>query len=312
MLAALGGFTTIWLVIAVGMLLAHLGIISTPQRRFLNNVAFLVASPALLFSLVARASLGHLFAHTFLASIVAIVVAGGVYLLIGKGFLRRNRASLTIGFMTSAYTNAGNLGLPIAAAIMGDMTWMAPILLVQVVFLQPTCLAILDLDRAQKAGRTLSPGRLLSLPFRNPITIGILLGLLVNITGLPIPEPVMASVTMVGQMAVPMMLLAFGVSLRLDPLPGVGPHLRDLGISLVIKILLMPTAAFLAGRAIGLAPSELLAVTVVAALPTAQNVYVISSRYDVEEPLGRDAVFWSTILSSVAIVLIATLLTPAG
>ena len=56
----------------------------------------------------------------------------------------RPSARTVIGTLCASYTNAGNLGLPIAAAIMGDMTWMAPIMLVQVGLLQPLALALLD------------------------------------------------------------------------------------------------------------------------------------------------------------------------
>ena len=51
----------------------------------------------------------------------------------------------------------------------------------------------------------------------------------------------------------------------------------------------------------------MLAVTVIAALPTAQNVFVMSTRYGVHESVARDAVFWSTILC-VPVILAATLL----
>ena len=53
---------------------------------------------------------------------------------------------------------------------------------------------------------------------------------------------------------------------------------------------------------------ELLAVTVIAALPSAQNIYVIASRYEVGELLARDSIFTSTMLSVPVITLVAGLL----
>ena len=63
------------------------------------------------------------------------------------------------------------------------MAWMAPILLVQVGVIQPVCLAVLDMEKARKGQGTLSVTKYLTLPIRNPITVGIVLGLIVNITG---------------------------------------------------------------------------------------------------------------------------------
>ena len=47
--------------------------------------------------------------------------------------------------------------------------------------------------------------------------------------------------------------------------------------------------------------------TVLSALPTAQNVFVIASRYDRATLLARDAIFVST-LASVPVVLLVTAL----
>ena len=109
-------------------------------------------------------------------------------------------------------------------------------------------------------------------------------------------------------MAIPMLLMAFGVSLWLSPLPGKGPHSFELWVTMAIKLLLMPLAAIGIGMLFGLARHELFAVAVIAALPTAQNVFVISARYRVREMLARDAVFWSTILTVPTIVAISALL----
>lgn len=307
MQAALSGYFTIWTVIGVGWLAAHLQIVDESGRRVLSRVAFSIASPVLLFILVARADLRHLFSTTLVVSALAIVGAIGIYLLIAKVFFGplRNPARL-IGTLCSAYTNAGNLGLPVAAYVLGDMTWMAPILLIQIGLLQPAALALLDAHAAADTGQRLRWTRYLSLPFRNPLTVGTLVGLLVNAAGITIPELVWAPASMLGAVAVPAMLLAFGVSLRLDPLPGRGPHAPELVVVSVIKVLLHPLLAYLLATLVfGLSMPQVLAVTVIAALPTAQNIYLIAGRYQVNALLARDAIFVST-LASIPVVIAAS------
>ena len=117
-----------------------------------------------------------------------------------------------------------------------------------------------------------------------------------------LPDWLGSGISMVGGMAVPMMLIAFGISLRLDPLPGAGPHAREVWTLQLLKIVVMPALAIGAGALLGLDRYELFAVGVIAALPTAQNIFVISSRYHVAMPVARDCVFWSTILTVPAIV----------
>lgn len=309
MQAALGGFATIGLIVAVGALLAHFGVFGELHRALLSRLAFLVASPALLFSLVSKADLAHLFSQSLLVSGMAIVLAGGAYLLVRRLLWGRRARPPVIGTLASCYTNAGNLGLPIAAAIMGDMTWMAPIMLIQVGLMQPLALALLDLDAARLDGRRLHPSRYLALPFRNPITVGVLLGFAANLLDLQLPPLIAVPLDMVGGMAVPAMLIAFGISLRLDPLPGRGDHAADTWLIQVVKVVWQPLVAWVLGRWVfGLAAPELLAVTVTAALPSAQNIYVIASRYDTDLLLARDAIFYSTLFSVPTITLIATAL----
>lgn len=296
--SALSGYAVIWAVIAVGFICAHVKALGENHRAMLSNVAFLVASPFLLFQTVAQASLAHLFAEPLLISVIAIVVAGGTYLATARTVFHQGVSGATIGTLCSAYTNAGNLGLPIAALILGDMTWMAPIILVQTCLLQPTAIAILDIMNRQAGGKRKPWWFYATLPFRNPITVGSLLGLVVNLSGLHFPSLVWQPITMIGDVAVPAMLIAFGISLRLDPPPGRGPHLRELVEVVVIKCLWQPVVAWvLAAFVFHLSTANTLAVVVIAALPTAQNVYMFASRYQARVLLARDAIFTSTILS---------------
>src|SRR5690625_6597111 len=96
-------------------------------------------------------------------------------------------------------------------------------------------------------------------------------------------------------MAVPAMLLAYGVSLRLGPEPGAGSPARALTLVVGLQLLVQPALAYLIGFALGLQDTALFAVAVLAALPTAQNVFVVASRYDRGVVLARDAIFLSTI-----------------
>ena len=97
-------------------------------------------------------------------------------------------------------------------------------------------------------------------------------------------------------MAVPGALIAFGISLRGAPLPGRGGRAADVAAVTVLKIVLMPLVAFALARWVfGMTGVPLLAATMCAALPTAQNVFVYAVRYRTSVPLARDAVSTTTL-----------------
>lgn len=310
MTEAFAGIAAIWVVIGVGWLVAHLGLADHKGRKLMALLAFNVGSPALLFALVARASLDRVFSMTVVVSALAIAATGGLYLLLSRLFIRPALGAAVTGAVASSYTNAANFGLPVAIALLGDATWMAPILLLQVAVIMPVWLALLDVAGARASGARLGLVRYLTLPLRNPITIAILAGLLVNLVDLQIPEPVWTPIEMLGGIAVPLMLMAFGVSLRLDPLPGGGPHSAHSWLTVALKVVAHPLLAYALGRLLGLSGMELYAVVVLGALPAAQNVHVVATRYEESELLARDSVFWSTILSVGSLLAIAALLGP--
>jgi predicted permease len=225
---------------------------------------------------------------------------------------KREAGDTVIAAFCAAYVNAGNLGLPIAAYALGDAALVAPMLLAQLILLQPSGLAVLDaITHVPTPG--ISERRLLlirlSRPFRNPLAVGSLIGLALALTGIKLPVIINAPLTLVGGLAVPSMLLAFGVSLRLGPRPGAGEPPIQIGTLVTIKLIVQPIAAYLIGAyAVGLTGHNLLAVTVIAALPTAQNVFTIAMRYDRGVILARDTIFVATLLSVPVILIITWLL----
>src|SRR4029453_5466663 len=148
------------------------------------------------------------------------------------------------------------------------------------VLLQPLGLAVLDVI-SRSGGTELSQGRRwllrLSQPLGNPLLIGSLIGLLLSVLHVELPAPVHNPLALVAGMAVPAMLLAYGISLRTGPLPGAGGPPAQIAVIVTLKLVVQPLTAYLLARyALGLQSAELLAVTVVAALPTAQNVFTFA------------------------------------
>jgi malonate transporter len=226
---------------------------------------------------------------------------------------KREAGDTVIAAFCSAYVNAGNLGLPIAAYALGDAALVAPMLLAQLVILQPTGLSMLDaITHVPSPG--ISSGRLwlirLSRPLRNPLAVGSVIGLVLALTGIKLPIVINAPLTLIGAMAVPSMLLAYGISLRLGPRPGAGEPPIQVATMVSIKLLVQPITAYLVGAyLVGLDGHDLLAVTVIAALPTAQNVFTFAMRYDRGVILARDTIFVATLLSVPVILIVTWLLT---
>jgi predicted permease len=309
----LAGFAVIGIIIAVGFLLAQLKILDGTAQGVLTRVAFYVASPALMITVLSGTDVHRLLSANLIASLGSVAVAATMAVLLARLLWKREAGDTVIAAFCSAYVNAGNLGLPIAAYALGDAALVAPMLLAQLVILQPAGLSVLDaITHVPSPG--ISSRRLwiirLSRPLRNPLAVGSLIGLVMALTGIKLPMVINAPLTLIGAMAVPSMLLAYGISLRLGPQPGAGEPPIQVAALVSIKLLVQPITAYLVGAyLVGLDGHDLLAVTVIAALPTAQNVFTFAMRYDRGVILARDTIFVATLLSVPVILVITWLLT---
>ena len=303
MAGVLEGFATIIAVIALGGLLAQIGVVDDAARVLLSRLSFFVASPALMVTVLGGADVGDVLSKNLAASAAGVVASAVLYVVAARLVWRRDLADTMIGTLCASYVNAGNLGLPVAAYVLGDASLVAPTLLMQMLVLQPVALAVLD---HATSDLRFSIGRALTGPLRNPLTVGSILGLVLAITGLRLPTAIHDPLELVGGMAVPSMLIAYGISLRLGPRPGQGTSVGEVAAITALKLVVQPVTAYVVARfVLGLGETGLLAVTVLSALPTAQNIFVHATRYGRAEVLARDSIFLTTVLSVPTVVLIA-------
>ena len=302
--AVLTGFAIIAVVVAAGYVTARLGIGGPDARTALNRVGFFVASPALLFTVLAQADVGALFQAPLAVAAASAVVTAGVFVLVDRLWLRLPAPEATIGAVGSGYVNANNIGLPVAVYVLGDATAVVPVILLQLLVLAPVALLVLD---ATTSGR-LSWRFVLAQPVRNPIILGSFAGAVVSLTGWTPPIAVTAPLEILGGAAIPMILLAFGMSLHgTRPLRRGEPR-AAVGVASVAKLLVMPVVAFAVSRLVlGLDDAAVASAVTLAALPTAQNVYNYAARFGRGEILARDTILVTT-LGSPVVLLVAALL----
>ena len=214
------GLAVFGAVIAVGWLLVRTRAVPADADGVLTRVCFFAATPALLVTTLSRADLTAVLSRStavaVAAELTAIVSAWCLHRLV----LRRPTAEATIGALASGYVNAANLGIPVAVLVLGDAAAIAPILLLQLLVLTPATFTVLD-----AVTRRGNPSRLatLTVPLRNPLLWGVVAGTAANLGGVDLKEwgggyPAQG-LEMLGRVAVPLMMLALGMSLAGAPRP---------------------------------------------------------------------------------------------
>ncbi len=301
------GFAIVTLVVATGYVTGRMGILGPTALDVLSKAAFFVFSPALLFIVLGDADIQVLFSGLLPVSALAAVGALVLYVVIAWVSRVRGAGRLTVGGLAASYVNSNNIGLPLAAYILGDPALAAPVLLFQLIVMSPVALTILDIS----SHGSLSARRILSGPIRNPLIIGSILGVVVSWWDLELPDIIHEPLDLLGQAAVPTLLFALGLSLASQRLWEAREFRREIAMAAIIKLSVMPLIAWLLGVFVfSLDDHALFTVVILAALPSAQNVFNYSQRYHVATPLARDSVVLTTLVSLPIMIGLALLLAP--
>ncbi|MDR7230193.1 putative permease [Caulobacter sp. BE264] len=295
-----------FLLIAVGVALTRFRLLDARMAQGLSAYVYWVGFPALLVHSLSR--LGRpgpeLWSGLLAYAGVGLLVMGGV-LVSGRwlGWTRDERAGAA---MAAGVGNSAFLALPVTAAVLGAETarLVAGAVAADFVVLAAAGVGLLG----WAAGR--SVWRSTAQAFQNPVVAAALLGLLLALLDLALPQPLDRAIGMAAASGSPVGLVALGAALGLrqvDDAPA--PANAPLMLAAIAKLAVFP---LLVWWAIGLtpAPADFRAgATLVAAAPTAVNVFIQTRAYGVWPRGAARTVALTTALSIISLALVAILLT---
>ncbi len=305
----LGTIVPVFGIILVGFLAARAKLVPEGGVKGLVHFVFNFAIPVLLFRSLAHVQLPEHVPWGFVVSFYGgSFTCFGLGMVLGRTVYHRELDEQVIFGMSAGYTNLVLLGIPILLAAEGPAATLPIFLLIA--FHSPTLMPLSTGLIQWARGGEVSAGRQIRAALRNwvenPIIMGLLLGLVVNLAGLPIPKSVDRMTELLGSAAIPCALFATGGSLAGYPLNGdLGPALLLGAVKVVLHPLLVWT---LAVPVLGLSGLWVKVAVGMAAMPTGVNTYIVAARYEAAPGLAARTVLLSTLLSvgtlSVVLVLL--------
>jgi malonate transporter and related proteins len=299
----LAGFFIVWSLIAVGWVAGRTGVLGPHGRYVLNRASFFIASPALVLVGLLSSDIRDVFSVPMAVAAISGLTTGALLIAGLRLFSKRRGTELVVAAISGSVVNGANMGFPIAAYVLGDISHALPVILFQQAVYNPLYLFVLHQVTEKESLRPAGIARSIAA---NPTIIAGAVGLVLALIGVTVPDVVLEPIQSLADMAIPAMLLAYGLSLH-----GSKPLAKDDGyrgliaLSSGAKLLGMPLIALGAGLLFGLSGHALYEVVVMAALPTAQNVYVAAARYRAAEHLARDTVLITTIGTVLVLLLIS-------
>ncbi|MEM8980750.1 MAG: AEC family transporter [Pseudomonadota bacterium] len=287
----------VFLVIGAGYGLRWKGVFSNEDIDTLTRFAQNVAIPCLLFTAITQIDLAQSFAWPLLVSFYAGAFSGFALGLLGARFLFKRdwEDSVAIGFV-GLFSNSVLLGLPITERAFGMDALAGNYAIIAVH--SPLCLGlgITAMEIAKAAGKSLHqvPLDIAKSMSRNPLIIGIVLGLVVNLSGMPMPQATLDALSLLVRAALPVALFGLGGVLYQYRPEG---DMLTIAYVVAISILVHPLISWGLARSFELDQNATRSVMVTAAAPPGINVYLFANLYGRGKRVAASAVLIGTTLS---------------
>jgi predicted permease len=305
----LGSVAPIFGILLLGFLARKIGALKTEGVEGLVAFVFNFAVPVLLFRSLAQAELPDEIPFGFLAAFYGGSFGTyGLGMAVGRIVFRRPVDELAIFGMSSGFANTVMLGIPIVLTNFGEDASLPLFLIIAfhgAIFF-PLTTIIIRLGRDMQVSVTRQIRSAASELGGNPIIVGIILGLLMNLAGIGLPGPLDTTASMLGAAAVPCALFAMGASLAGYPLMG---EITPAFWLVPLKLVGHPFLAWLiAVPILGLEGMWVAVVVTLASMPTGVMPYMFAARYDAAPGVAARSVFLSTLSSVVTISVVLFLL----
>lgn len=237
--------------------------------EFANRLNIQVFAPALIFDALAY--------KNFAFEAVGLLALAGAIIVLGSGLLCLPLARIfaldkRVLIPPIMFSNSGNLGIPLILLAVGDAMLPAAIILFIVEMALHMTLGIYLLNRSGSLFTTL----------KEPMIIATFLGILCSKLGITPPEAVKLPISMLGQIAVPLMLFSLGVRMaqsgvRITRIALVGAVASPITGLVCIAVVILA----LSGAGVSFAPAQQSALVLFAALPPAVMNYIVAERFNV-------------------------------
>lgn len=284
--------------IFLGFVVARLAGQPLDALGWMNTFIIYVALPALFYQILSRTPIekltewGYIFA-TVLSTYVVFSIMFVGSMIVSRGEM----AESTIKALAAAYGNIGYMGPGLALLAFGEQA-AVPVALIfcfeNIVHftVAPTLMALAG---GEKGGAGRLALDVLKRIVLHPFIIATAAGVLAAWLQLSPPLPLERLLDMLAHAAAPCALFAMGVTLALRPLRRVPVELAPIA---ALKLVVHPAIAYVMLSAVGnFDPTWVYAAVLLAALPTATNVFVIAQQYGVWVQRASASVLLTTMLS---------------
>jgi len=257
--------------------------------RSVSRIAFYILSPCLVFVSLYQTQLsGEEFGRLTLFTLGVIVLLGVAAFAFGKimGLGRQALAGLII---INMFGNGGNYGLPLNSFAFGPEALARAV----VYYVISTVLVYSVGVVVASSGRDGIKQALLGV-FKVPVVYGVILAVVLRLTGLQLPDMIFRAIQLLSGAALPVMLIVLGLQLAEVKRP---ENWKVVTAAAVFQLLSGPAVGLLMAAIVGLSGPARQAGVLESSMPTAVITTILAVEYDIDPVFVTGIVLVTTLLS---------------
>ena len=297
----------IYMLILVGYLSRKAGLFGKDSLKEMNKGVFRLFLPALLFENMYNADLSVDDAGVVIYALLTVFVIF-VICCLTVPLIEKNRAKAPTIIQGIYRTNFGLLGIALTESCYGKDGTHITVMIVAIVIPVYNALAVILFEKYKDRAKV-SYKSILAGVMKNPLILGTVLGLIVNLSGLRVPEIPNRGISSLGQIATPLALIVMGASFEVRHTI---ENRKVISAVTFVRLLIIPLLFTMAAVMAGFRGKELYGLFIMYATPTAVASYTMAGNMGGDEKLAGEIVFTTTVLSAVTIGTGVYLLSKAG
>ncbi len=292
-----------FLLLAAGMILYKIKMITEEGNRQLTGVVLYVVAPLLIldtYSMEYDAAITKNMLLGFLLSAVSIVLAIAVSNILR---MKGKKGSISTERFTVIFTNCGFMGIPLAEAVFGSIgvVYCTTYLTMFNLFVWTYGLALM---RGKSAEKKTFAARL--KPFITPTMFCIALGLLIYFLRIPLPSQLKSAIGYIASMNTPLAMIVSGVYIAKSDIFGALRRGRVYAVS-AVKCILVPLVTLVLLAPLPFDEELKTTILILSACPSAANGMLFANRFGGDETAASNAFTLTTLASVVCIPLLVML-----
>lgn len=294
----------IFFIMLLGGFLRKKNIIDEHFANVANKLVFNITLPVMVFEDLANSDFKEHFDVKFVVyCMVVTFISISVIWFATEIFMKEEKSKGS--FIQGAYrSSAAILGMAFIKNVYND-TGMAPLMIIASVPLYNIfAVIILSFKGGESDGKPDYKKTLLDI-IKNPIIIGILLGIIASLLEIEFPVIANKTISMIGSITTPLALICIGATFKGS---AAIRKIKPTIIATSIKLVILPGIFLPVAVALGFRTQELMAIVIMLGSPTTVSSYIMAKNMKNDEVLASSIIVLTTLLSSVSLTAIIFIL----